>query len=56
MNKLFLINLSLGLLYLHHIDASSVSKMDILVSGLIIFNLFFIYKFKKYQKKEKGPS
>ena len=48
MNKNFLINLTLGLLYL--------SMFNTVVLGIIIFNLFLINKFKKSENKKKGSS
>lgn len=56
MNKLFFTNLVVGLLYLYHIDKSKVSKIDILILAIIIFNLFLIDKLKKIFKKEKEGS
>lgn len=48
MNKNFLINLTLGLLY--------VSMFNTAVLAIIIFNLFLINKFKKSENKRKGSS
>ena len=56
MNKLFFTNLVVGLLFLYHIDKSKVSKIDILILAIIIFNLFLIGKLKKIFKKEKEGS
>ncbi|MGL5756615.1 MAG: hypothetical protein ACRCYC_14890 [Paraclostridium sp.] len=56
MNIIFFINLVIGLLYLYHVDTSDVSKTDILIAAIIIFNLFLINKFKKDQKKREGSS
>ena len=56
MNKLFFTNLVVGLLYLYHIDTSKVSKIDILILAIIIFNLFLISKLKNKFKKEKEGS
>lgn len=48
MNKNFLINLTLGLLY--------VSMFNTVILAIIIFNLFLINKFKKSENKSKGSS
>lgn len=47
MNIIFFTNLVIGLLYLCHVDTSDVSKTDILILAIIIFNLFLINKLKK---------
>ena len=56
MNKLFFTNLVVGLLYWYNIDKSKVSKTDILILAIIIFNLSLIGKLKKIFKKEKEGS
>lgn len=56
MNKLFFTNLVVGLLYCYHMDKSKISKIDILILAIIIFNLFLIDKLKKNFKKEKEGS
>ena len=56
MNRLFLLNLVIGLLYLYHIDFSNLFKTDILIFAIIIFNLFLIYKLIKEQKEKEGSS
>lgn len=56
MNKLFLLNLVIGLLYLYHIDISNLVKTDILISAIIIFNLFLINKLRKEQKGKEESS
>lgn len=56
MNKLFFTNLVVGLLYCYHMDKSKISKIDILILAIIIFNLFLIGKIKKIFKKEKERS
>ena len=53
MNKLFLLNLVIGLLYLYNIDTSNLVKTDILISAIIIFNLFLINKLRKEQKEKE---
>ncbi|CEN25187.1 Uncharacterised protein [[Clostridium] sordellii] len=56
MNKLFFTNLVVGLLYCYHMDKSKISKIDILILAIIIFNLFLIGKIKNIFKKEKERS
>lgn len=56
MNRLFLLNLVIGLLYLYHIDTSNLVKTDILISAIIIFNLFLINKLRKEQKGKEESS